>query len=79
MGSRTCTDEIVKGSLLLAEIQDLLQCAVADVRNGHYEKLCVFPLRGCTPKTCVSALLSRTACAYAVMGKADIQKPSIIS
>lgn len=39
LSSRGLCKEIVKGPLLLAEVENLPQRAVADVWQGHYEQL----------------------------------------
>ena len=39
LSSRSCCNEIIKGPLLLAEVKDLSQCAVANVWKRHYKQL----------------------------------------
>ena len=57
MSSRSCPDEFVKGSLLLTELQDLPQSAVADVRKGHYKQFYILSLRSCKPEATSESIL----------------------
>jgi len=44
LSSRSCCNEIIEGSLLLAEVKDFSQCAVANVWKRHYKQLRTLPL-----------------------------------